>query len=146
MCVVRASLLLVAIFAPIFASACQTASAGSNSFCLFENGALLTGQCLTLCQSECALLASAGCEPANCEKTCDATDAKRSSSCHDASYVYWRCLRTSNGPDVTCGVVGANFSTSSSLCASERASESSACAAPDAGAPLSVVAGTPTTQ
>jgi hypothetical protein len=144
--VVRASLLLVAIVASVFSSACQTASAGSNSFCFFESGELLTGQCLTLCQSECALLAAAGCEPADCETTCDAADAKRSSSCHDASYVYWRCLRTSGGPNVTCGDVGANFSTSSSLCASDRASETTACDAPDAGAPLPVSTGTPTTE
>jgi hypothetical protein len=85
-------------------------------YCVFENEALQGGRCLTECESRCNLERIAGCSSDTCVTDCDKAAASRSNACLDASYTYWRCLRTSGEPHVACDGDVAVFSVASGTC------------------------------
>jgi hypothetical protein len=126
--------LALAVTAVVAFAACSAADP-TSSYCVYENGAVEHGRCLTMCESECALAAANGCGSPDCVTRCDAEDAARSPACRDASYVRWRCLRVAGGPAVRCESGSPTFVASPDPCPRERADERAACtldAAPDA--------------
>lgn len=103
-------------------------------YCLFENEALQGGACLTECQSRCNLEALAGCVSTTCVTDCEKANLGQSDVCLDASYTYWRCLRTSGQPQVTCHDDAAVFSVNEDTCQSQLQMMHQRCPAADAGA------------
>jgi len=104
-------------------------------YCVFENGALAGGRCLTECESRCNLETIAGCAPPTCVDDCDRAASHRTDACLDASYAYWRCLRTSGQPEVTCEADVPVFSVNEDTCRSQRDTMQELCPDADAGAP-----------
>jgi hypothetical protein len=103
-------------------------------YCVFENEALQGGQCLTECQSRCNLEKIAGCGSMTCVADCERAAKRLSNACLDASYSYWRCLRTSGQPHVTCDGEVAVFSVPGDICRTELETKDARCPALDGGA------------
>jgi hypothetical protein len=104
-------------------------------YCVFENEALQGGRCLTECESRCNLERIAGCSTDTCVTDCEKATAGRSNPCLDASYTYWRCLRTSGEPAVTCEGDVAVFSVKEGTCESQLEAMTARCpAVSDGGA------------
>jgi len=106
------------VAAGIALSACK--GAPPSIYCVFESEVLAGGGCLTECESRCNLQIGAGCASATCVGDCEARASGRSTDCLDASYSYWRCLRVSGLPQVTCRGAEPVFSVPDNVCASSR--------------------------
>ncbi|HEX4335440.1 MAG TPA: hypothetical protein VH062_05970 [Polyangiaceae bacterium] len=102
-------------------------------YCVFESGALAGGRCLTECESRCNLEIIAGCAEDTCVDDCEAMASRASNACLDASYTYWRCLRTSGQPSVTCDGATPVFTADPSTCTTEHDAMSARCPPLDAG-------------
>jgi hypothetical protein len=102
-------------------------------YCVFESDVLAGGRCLTECESRCNLSNIAGCAKTSCVKDCEASSARSSSACLDASYSYWRCLRLSGQPRVTCSGETPVFSVEPGTCSAEHQTLLARCPPPDAG-------------
>jgi hypothetical protein len=121
-------------------------------YCVFENEALQGGRCLTECESRCNLERIAGCSQRRrdggqavvdvrisfgatvelsssdtCVTDCEKAASHRANACLDASYTYWRCLRTSGEPHVTCDGDTAVFSVKEGTCETQMDAMSARC-------------------
>jgi hypothetical protein len=96
-------------------------------YCVFENEALQGGRCLTECESRCNLERIAGCSTDTCVTGCEKAASHRTSACLDASYTYWRCLRTSGEPHVTCEGDVPVFSVKEGTCETQLETMSEKC-------------------
>ena len=104
-----------------------------TTYCVFENEALQGGRCLTECESRCNLERIAGCSSDTCVTDCDKAASTQSSACLDASYSYWRCLRTSGQPQVTCDGEVPVFSVPEHTCHDQLETMGERCLAIDGG-------------
>jgi hypothetical protein len=98
-------------------------------YCVFENEALQGGRCLTECESRCNLERIAGCSADTCVTDCEKAASGQTNACLDASYAYWRCLRTSGEPHVTCEGDVAVFSVQEGTCETELDTRNERCPA-----------------
>jgi hypothetical protein len=119
---------LAALVAPLSCSGTPP-----QAYCVFENGALGGGRCLTDCESRCALESAAGCGYARCAKDCEALFSAQSAPCLDARHSYWRCLRVSGWPAVTCDAGRASFSAPASTCAEPQRAALEKCGVAEGG-------------
>ncbi|HEX3594061.1 MAG TPA: hypothetical protein VHU80_03135 [Polyangiaceae bacterium] len=120
------SLLLLAGVLP---SSCKATP--PTIYCVFESESLAGGRCLTECESRCNLETIAGCPAPDCIEGCE-NGAVGSGACLDAAYSYWRCLRLSAQPTVTCSDGTPVFTVPGETCSTEHAAMISRCPA-DAG-------------
>ncbi len=124
--------LSVSVLAWLGAASCNAVP--PTIYCVFESEALSGGRCLTQCESRCNLTAAAGCGSEGCVDDCEKAEARLGSACLDARYAYWRCLRRSGQPTVTCRDGTPTLSVRGSTCESEESAMQERCPAGDGGA------------
>lgn len=103
-------------------------------YCVFESEVLSGGRCLTQCESRCNLITIAGCGSDTCVNDCEKAEARLGAACLDARYTYWRCLRRSAEPTVTCNDRTPTLSVRANTCESEQSAMQEQCRLGDGGA------------
>jgi hypothetical protein len=114
-----------------------------------SRGQAFPGRCPTLCENRCLLLSRASCKgdagtPAEdtfsesqCLSGCEAFEGTLQTTCLDARYVYWWCLRRLGLPQVSCQGGLPNFvAAPADACSGERTQRDRQCPPvliPDAG-------------
>lgn len=113
-------------------AACNTEPNGDDVLlCAFDTGTVQRGRCPTLCEHQCRVAQSTGCERPDCIEACERDDDDDGRACHDARFATWRCIVRTGRVDVACAVGNVPiFTPDLSICRAEWTRQQTTCPAP----------------